>query len=433
LNKNHLIALLLSVCLSLSCIPAHAAEQPVQSEDTSTTSIKEANAPTAAFNHSEIDAVLAGTQDGPITIENIKSLLDLSIDDLIKDDQEYATVEDFLYLFILKYSQRFISYNGEQFLYPAEDSMWLSTDEWTYLINHIDEPIRRSSVLIILERTQKSIDYLQSRFLPDTYERYKEIVDAFYPEFSPFVAENKEAVEFWIKPFSPTGSSNYLKTYFSTLLHELQHEISAKKSNTFDKRGIVGSSWAVYSRKPATYYYYNIAEKEWVAIDPVSVPNSSSLIGKCASDAVKSTSLYQQYYGGSSSANNWGLYGMLLEFASSEITLRADVLSTSIGYHYKEVPALTQELCFFWEGSVLHYLAGLKEQKPEIYEDIMADTQLLQLIQDFCSYTKEQLYLAPSVNKDSDSLKVIRDWANDNVSRAQKAEISNILNNAKAE
>ena len=100
---------------------------------------------------------------------------------------------------------------------------------------------------------------------------------------------------------------------------------------------------------------------------------------------------------------------------------------------YKEVPALTQEMCFFWEGSVLHYLAGLKEQKPEIYEDIMADTQLLQLIQDFCSYTKEQLYLAPSVNKDSDSLKVIRDWANDNVSRAQKAEISNILNNAKAE
>lgn len=122
MNKT-IVALFLAASLSISCIPAYAAEQAVQSDDASTTSITEVNAPTAAFNQSEIDAVLAGTQDGPITIENIKSLLELSIDDLIKDDQEYATVEDFLYLFILKYSQRFISYNGEQFLYPAEDSM----------------------------------------------------------------------------------------------------------------------------------------------------------------------------------------------------------------------------------------------------------------------------------------------------------------------
>lgn len=428
--KKKLITLFLAVILSLSCIPAYAAGQTATAEDTPSTAVVETQKTTAAFSQEEVDSVLNGQTDGPITIQEIQSLLDIPAENrsFWKSGAQYATVYDFLYLYMEQYGQRFVTYTGDAFLYPAGDSMWMSADEWAYFVDHIDTLIRRSSVLIVLMRTQQCEDFLRARHIPDTYERYKEVVDAFYPEFSDFVDENREAVEFWIKPFSPTGNQSYIKTYFSTLLHELQHEISAKKSNTFDRRAVVNNSWAVYSRKPSTYYYYNVAQKEWVSIDPISVPASSSMIDPSTPEAMKNTMLYELYYSGNSSSNNWGLYGLLLEFASSEITLRTDVLSTSIDYHYDKVPALTQEMCYFWEGSVLHYLAGLQEKKPEAYAQIMEDKQLLQLIVDLSSYTKEQLLLAPSIDLDSDTLGITKNWAHDDVAKAQMTAIQGALN-----
>lgn len=437
--RNRFLAYILSLLIVSSVIPvsAYAADSSDMATDESPfytilivgeDSSQISDTDPVSFSEEEITTALNGEEDGPVTIREMLSLLDAHSYYPYHNKDQPATVYDFFYEFVTRYKSRFIYYNGDTFLYPAGNSMWMSAGEWAYLMKHIDSQIKRSTVKIIVNRTENCLSYIKSHHIPDTYQRYEDMIDAFYPEFSQLVKDNQSAVEYWLNPLPSSSVSIYNTTDFSAVLHELQHETSARKSNVFQKRRVESDRWSVYySSKPSTFYYYDVTTKEWLSAKGATLPASASLMGKSVPQDIKDSSLYKHYISGNVSSNEWGFYGMLFEFCSAEIDLRTEVISASLRYHFTELSSHTQEMCYFWEGAVLHYLACLQEKNPDAYSKIMQDQTILILLDNLFSYTREQISLSRRVDRDEEMLMMKR-WAEDEVAQIQREEIANRIN-----
>lgn len=328
-----------------------------------------------------------------------------------EENAETATVEDFLTLF--SYYNRYIRDSADGFVYPAGDSMWMSAAEWADLMSRLDEPISLGEVQRIVERTIECDKLLESHHIPDTVERYKDVQGAFYGEFSDLIENNSEAVKYWVEALC---GGVYDPGRFSSLIHETAHEVSARKSGCFSRRGHTADVWeVVWSRKPDTMYPYNAKTDESTKIQLQSVPTSLSIIRpESVPKKVRNTVWYKTYFNTSSAANNYGVYGMLEEFCANTIDIRCDVISSSIKYHFTQ--GFSEDRLqgyYFWDGAIGSYLSNLREKKPTQYAKLMADEAFLGVLTDISEYVREQMRLVDVKPTDSADVVALREWSED--------------------
>lgn len=328
-----------------------------------------------------------------------------------EENVESATVEDFLALF--SYYNRYIRDSADGFFYPAGDSMWMSAAEWTDLMSRLDKPISLTEVQRIVERTIECDELLKSHHIPDTVERYKDVQEAFYGEFTGLVKNNPEAVKYWVDAMC---GGVYDPGRFSSLLHETAHEVSARKSGRFSRRGHTADVWeVVWSRKPDAMYPYNAKTGENTRIQLQSVPTSISVIRQDAvPKEVRNTVWYKTYFTTSSAANNYGVYGMLEEFCANAIDIRCDVVSSSIKYHFTQ--GFSEDKLqgyYFWDGAIGSYLSNLLEKKPGQYEKLMADDAFVGVLTDVSEYIRGQIRLVDVRPTEDEDVIALRAWSED--------------------
>lgn len=328
-----------------------------------------------------------------------------------EENTETATVEDFLTLF--SYYNRYIRDSADGFIYPAGDSMWMSAAEWADLMSRLDEPIFLSEVQRIVERTIKCDKLLESHHIPDTVERYKDVQEAFYGEFSGLVKGNPQAAKYWVEAMC---GGVFDPGRFSSLLHETAHEVSARKSGCFSRRVHTADTWeVVWARKPDTMYPYDAKTGESTKIQVQDIPTSLSIISvKSVPEAVRNTVWYKTYFNTSSAANNYGVYGMLEEFCANAIDIRCDVISSSIKYHFTQ--GFSEDRLqgyYFWDGAIGSYLSGLREKKPAQYVKLMADETFVKVLTDASEYVRDQMRLVDIRPAEDKDVIALREWSGD--------------------
>ena len=382
-----IFALILSALLFATCsVPALAVEVPAVSDAALEDTLRFA---TKADVYNEVSKLTMVTE--PV------------------QEDEVATVEDFLRAF--SFHRRYILETADGFFYPAGDSMWMSAEEWMDLVSRTDSPITLEEVQTIVQRTIECDELLKTHHIPDTYDRYKDVLDAFFGEFSSLFEGNKEAAKYWVGVLS--GGGVYEPAQFSSVLHEMAHERSARKAGRFLRRDGSGEAWQViWSSKPSKIYPYNPKERDNQELQVMSLPSTLTIVSKKdVPKDVQGTLWYKTYFDSGSASNTFGIYGMLEEFCAGTIAIRCRVISTSIGYHGREFSEDYLQGYYFWDAAIGTYLSKLEEKYPAKYNELMADKCIIGLLNDTIEFIDEQIdYMRVAPTKDEEVL-ALKAWA----------------------
>lgn len=398
--------------------------------------IKPTNLDGTAFPTDEIQAALNGETDDNISYNRMVHLIN---DTIYKPLTSYsnltktATIRDFLNVLYIHSNGHFILPNIQDgFTYPAEDSGWMSKEEWKAMIDNLDNNIMLGTVKVILHRSKEYIKEAMEYNSALTFDDYRNKVSRLVPEFTGIVDDSRDAVNFWINSNSTEGVSKITTSseFFDTL-HELQHEVSAKKSHVFQKRNITESSLQiVMSDKPRTFYYYNPAIKDWASIPSLGNLTSSKKLLDDLPNEVRTMSNYTHYIDADNTAANiWGIQGILMEFSSYLIDIRSKTVVNSFlargDYLKTEASNLHNSVTdyLFWRAYTLSYLASLEEKYPSEYDKIMKNYDLLKLIVDLIEYGNKQLNYNGYFYKDVNTYKIYYDWCNTDENKAQLKKV----------
>jgi hypothetical protein len=394
-NVKSLAVCLVIVSLAV-CVPGAAAEE------------------TGLFPQEEVASVLSGQSDHTVTIEEMEAeFVAAAFPSYYEftDTTARATVQDLLYAFSSSSRGQFCRSVDNKFLYPAGNSMWLSSAEWSGLVSDLTAPVSLSTVRIVLQRAVDSKAFLMSHYTPSTYQDYADAIQAFFPEFSELTASNRSAVEYWMQISG--NSSVYYANSFSSVLHECAHEQSARMSGVFVGRKAGSSSWAVeWKCLPETMYYYDLKSQNWLSVKVQSVPTANKVLPAAPSDVQQSV-YYKAYTRDGSVANDYGIYGILQEVCSCAIDVRVRVVSSSLNYHYRSVDESFLQEYYWWKGDALHYMEGLRTKQPKVYQALMQDEAFTSIWTDTFDYAEQQLALAKIVEDQSVMTLALKAYANE--------------------
>lgn len=382
-----MFAFILSLFLFATCsVPALAAEVPTASDVTQENPLRYA---TKADIYNEVSKLT-------MVAEHVQ-------------EDEAATVEDFLRAF--SFHRRYIQETADGFFYPAGDGMWMSAEEWMDLVSRTDSPITLEEVQSIVQRTIECDELLKTHHIPDTYDRYKDVIDAFFGEFSSLFAGNKEAAKYWVGVLN--GGGIYNPAQFSSVLHEMAHEKSARKAEKFLRRDGSGEAWQViWSSKPSKIFPYNPKERDNQELQVLTLPSTLTIVSKKdVPKDVQDTAWYKTYFDSGSASNTFGIYGMLEEFCAGTIDIRCRVISTSIGYHGSKFSEDYLQGYYFWDAAIGTYLSKLEETNPKKYNQLISDNCIIGLLNDTVGFIDEQINLVKVTPTNDEEVLALKAWA----------------------
>jgi len=350
-------------------------------------------------------------------VEALSSLVDDPTQISISSNDEYISTK--VFLSALAELRNYCGIIDGKLVYPMGDSIWLSAEEWDELVKNLYSPISMKTVNTIIQRTIETDEFVKTHNIPVSYEYYKETIEAFYGEFLDLLKSNAAAAKYWVKELN--RNTIYDPEKFSSLLHEIAHEQSAKKSGAFEKRYVTADTWGVYwGNIPNHIWPYDPKTKENTEIAMLSIPRTLSLVKEQSiPEEVQKTIWYKVYSKSDSMSNKIGVYGMLEEFCASSIDLRARVIESSL--HGKQDCFYEDALqgVYFWEGTIGQYLIDLKRSSPNVYNQLIS-SNFSDLLRDTMEYIDEQINLVHVVSTDTESVIALREWS-------QTPEIQNIL------
>ena len=207
---------------------------------------------------------------------------------------------------------------------------------------------------------------------------------------------------------------------FSSIMHEIAHEQSAKKSGVFQRRYVTANTWGVYwSSMPNHIWSFNPNTKCSTELVVYPIPKTLDLIKREEiPEDVKKTVYYKVYFAKDSMSNLIAIYGMLEELCASSIDIRMNVIESSLKNtsFYED----TLQSIYFWRGAIGEYLIHLKENNPNIYNKL-TDSNLADMLSDTLSFIDEQNALVNIIPTSTKDVIALRTWS-------EADEIQNILN-----
>lgn len=350
--------------------------------------------------------------DGLATSADIVEALSVLVDDasqisLVPND-DHVTTKVFLYVFAGL--RNYCGVIDGRILYPMHDSMWLSEEEWSELVHNFDNNISMETVNKIVQRTLECDEFIKVHSIPDTYDKYKESIDAFYREYSDLLSSNTSAAKYWMKEWNK--ATIYEPDKFSSLLHEITHEQSAKRSGAFEKRFVTANTWGVYwSKMPNHIWPYNPKTRANTEISIIPIPTTLNLVQtQNIPEIIKKTDWYKVYFTKDSMSNKIGVYGMLEEFCASSVDIRISVIDSTLQYDRRGLYEEVLQRVYFWKGAIGQYLVDLKKSSPSAFERIV-NSEFSDLLNDTIKYVDEQIEQVHVISTSDKSIIALRTWS----------------------
>lgn len=293
-------------------------------------------------------------------------------------------------------------------VYPMGDSMWMSAEEWNELLDNVYRPISSETINKIVERTITCDEFVKSHYIPVSYELYKEDIDAFYSEYSELLHNNSAAAKYWIGEMNK--KTIYEPDKFSSLMHEIAHEQSAKKSGAFQRRYVTANTWGVYwSSMPNHIWSFNPKTKYSTELIIYPIPKTLDLVNReNIPKDVQNTIYYKVYFTKDSMSNLIGVYGMMEELCASSIDIRMNVIESSLKNtsFYED----TLQSIYFWKGAIGEYLIHLKENNINIYNKLIG-SNFSDMLNDTLSFIDEQKALVNIIPTSTKDVIALRAWS----------------------
>ena len=329
---------------------------------------------------------------------------------------EKATFKDFLIDFIGGEKAGIIIEKNGEFFYPFKNSKFLSDEEWKFILLNLDKNITFGDGVVFLERYKNFVESLSlTSYIKDS-EYYKEVVNSYFPEFNTLIEYDENILKNWLDlTIEKNGNTvTYRSDTVFNIMHELQHEISAKKAGVYKTSGKKndGGYYVTWKGKPEDFYYYNLKKGEWVSIKTTSVPPTRD-IARFLSLEERDVSFYKNYVMSSTSAsNNWGIYGLMTELISYSIDLRMSTIAASVNFIHNDVPSHYIEACYFEMATIFDYINHLKKHIPSLYKEVVNE-KMLELLIDTCLYNKESLNFIEKISNKTEQLSVLENQLKD--------------------
>ena len=279
------------------------------------------------------------------------------------------------------------------YTYPAGDSPWMSAAEWAELSGDLSRAVPRGILDEIDRRTGVCSSALEEMSGIGSADAYVAALEVFYPEFSALAGGNRDAVAYWLG--QTDGGLDARDGKFASVLHELAHEASARLSRGFLSRKANGNTWSVlWSPDVREIHPYDMLRLESVGIRMAQLPKTWDLVdAEAVPETVRNLPGYESYFAETSAANVFGPYGMLEEFCAETVELRYRVVSTAMGRGRRSFCLHDLRGIYFWDGALGCYLRALREKRPELYRDLMADGPFAGVLSDACACVDGQILL----------------------------------------
>ena len=390
-------------------------------------------APTV-FGEEEMQQALGGVQDRIATVDDVIEIIygqeSVKSDPCVQGSEDVATVGIFLDVLSEAFDGVYYYQEDGDYIYPGGDTMWMSSEEWSSLTADPGRSLTLGTAKVIVQRTVDCAKFIRERRTVPTYEKYRDVIEGFFPEFLPLVENNEEAVGYWLDPNPNASFRIYNSSDFANVIHELLHEESARRSGAYKSRKAGSNAWTVtWSKNPAVTHYYDISRHQWLELDTSAKLPQGNIIKDSVPPAVKDVSLYKTYILSSQAASNsFGLYGMLQEFCSTVAETRVHTISSSMNFNFEDFPDSHLTEHYFWKGAILNYLATLSEEKPSTYSMLLSDNSLVTLIVDLLDYADAQIELAGTAESLSEETVVMKEWSSCSAALEQDTVLHSIAN-----
>ncbi len=284
-----------------------------------------------------------------------------------------VTVRDFLEAFS-GYGKYLFMRDGEIF-YPAEDSRFLSRDEFMKLSSSSGRRMRRQELDIFLDWVLDCNNYIFERTPIVREQDFLDMLTEFYPEFLGLYQSCPDGGGYWLKMLR---ENNLDSTRVPNVLHELAHECSAVRSNSYRGRSRSCQDWSVaWDLNAWEINPYDISTGEFVELPFMRLPGVhimpyvTGLHGTEYADAYLS-------HGGVVGA--FGFYGMIEEFCASAIDVRFHAISNSIKYFDSEFRLDYIANYYFWACMICEYLDALECYDSQSYQRLISDAAVMGLL-----------------------------------------------------
>ena len=327
-------------------------------------------------------------------------------------------------------SQNQFFYKAEDgnYIYPMEDAPgFLTQEEWLVLTADLDAFIPNTVVLNTCSKG-KFAHYALGEFYNfdfKTSEEYFTFVYLFAPELSKIIEEDglDEAVEYWLSP-SEDYHSSFMHHEASIIMHELQHEASARRCNLFRGREYCSDkSWVVYwgiygVMKDITYF--DPVKEDFVSLKQVGIfKDHEPYYTDAVPERVKE--LWEPYFEYGTASHDKGLPGILQEWSSAAVGLRMEAVLVSMNRPFICMMGMADD-ALFWKAYMMSYLAWSKDNDPQMYERFLNDFDTLELIVDLGIFCQYQLDTCKEITETT-SYRVAKEWAESEVVESEWEEV----------
>lgn len=283
-------------------------------------------------------------------------------------DSGYVTLGQFLYHLSKTHGDRYFAWGGDGSIsYPAGGTLFLSQADWADASARLGENVTLGEARDWISRADGCDLYFKLKTWPKTRDEYETIIRDYYPEFAGLMDACPDAVAYWLDSGSFTTERFYFQE-FSSVMHELTHEYSARQSGCFMSRAKQDDGWwqVRWSRQPSTMWFVDPSDMAWESHYIAGLP---SAYGMAVPYEYTQGELWTQYSDGIYAQ---GLPCILQELMATEVELKMAVISMSLGHMYYYLPEHILENYVFWTAMLDCYMQSFGGYVPADLVDYAA-------------------------------------------------------------
>ena len=267
--------------------------------------------------------------------------------------------------------------------YLANNTSFLSNEEWEYLNTNLDSNIRLSEFLILYDRINKLESDMVALKGFDNWDDILLYTNNYLGFVYPLIETNRDCFDY----FLDFNSENFkiINTQFARAIHECQHEEFLTLSKVSFRRFKGNTSWGTWGihtyRDPDVYHYYDYINSVWVDSNYNSNLPATHLMYPHYPELIQKNGLIKAYANSEdASADTLGIQGLLSEFCSFSLETKVQAVSYSLGMNKADFHSLDYESYRKMELLLKDYLLYLKQTDIDLYYDFISDTDTIRMI-----------------------------------------------------
>ena len=299
------------------------------------------------------------------------------------DDFDYLKISDFFHM--LSVSGKYIIENQDGFLYLLGDSSFMTQSEFDELNSDLSRDMPREEFEHYMNHIATCDLFLSNSRQIQSVKEYDDLLWGYYREFWDLYNANSDSGRYWLQDIFSGGLDS---SRLFSVLHETAHEESARRSYGYAHRSCSNHDWqVVWFDNISTMHPYNLKTGEFQRINIVSLPDTRDvLVFKHIPSCVKDTVWFDTYVWRYDAISNlFSIYGMTEEFCANMIDVKCAAISDIIGYDGKVLSDDDLRPYYFWCSLLCEYLLSLKEYDYTVYNAVLQDEVLMNLIRDVYS------------------------------------------------